>query len=142
MITTATLISLITGTLVPALTALITKDTASTKTKAMSTAALSVVAGVVVGILQTPPHGTAQWEQVVAFALITLDSRRVQLHRRVEAKRGGRCHRPERRSTLRHRSTNRGELTRRVGAVTGRHSAPCSVRQGSDGTDGNLPVAP
>jgi hypothetical protein len=69
-VTTAALVALLAGTVIPALTALFTKDTASNALKALMTAGLSVVAGAATTIATTPPQGVAQWEQLVGTTLV------------------------------------------------------------------------
>ncbi len=66
----ALLWSLAVGTLLPALTALVTKESLSPRVKALVLACLSAVTGVLSGFLVTPPHGTAEWEQIAGAILV------------------------------------------------------------------------
>lgn len=63
--------SLLIGTVLPALTALVTKEHATDRVKALLTALLSGVTGAVSGFLITPPQGMAQWEQVIGSIAVT-----------------------------------------------------------------------
>lgn len=65
------LIALIVGTIIPAVTAAVTKFASNVKTKALVAAGLSVITGIVTTILVTPPEGDAQWEQLIGYMLIT-----------------------------------------------------------------------
>ena len=68
------LITLLLGVVVPGLTALITKDTASVRLKALLSALLAAVAGGLTGYITTPPANVHQWETVllgIGFAWIT-----------------------------------------------------------------------
>ena len=58
--------SLLVGTVLPGLTALVTHENASPRVKALLTAVLAGATGAVSGFLITPPHGWAQWQQVVS----------------------------------------------------------------------------
>jgi hypothetical protein len=67
---TASLLALILGTIIPAATALIAKQHASPKIKALLNAMLSAIAGGLSGAFLAPPHGIAQWEQIVYTVLL------------------------------------------------------------------------
>ena len=62
--TIGVLLALVVGTVIPAVTELLTRETASWKTKAALTAGLSVLVGALSTALVVPPKGTAQWEQL------------------------------------------------------------------------------
>ena len=71
LMSTATLIGLLVGTVIPGLTAMVTKDQASAKVKAVVTAGLAAVSGGLTAYLTSPPHGTAGWEQFIGTILVT-----------------------------------------------------------------------
>ena len=66
----AVLLSLLIGTVIPGVTSIVTNGGASTKLKALITAGLAAVTGALTSILTTTPHGTAQWEQIIATMLV------------------------------------------------------------------------
>ncbi len=66
----ALLWSLAVGTVLPALTALVTKEKLSAALKSLVQALLAGVTGAVSGFVVTPPHGTAQWEQIAGAILV------------------------------------------------------------------------
>lgn len=63
--------SILVGTLLPALTAFVTRENATPKVKALLTALISGVTGAVSGFLITPPSGWSQWEQVIGTIAVT-----------------------------------------------------------------------
>lgn len=63
---TSLLWSLLIGTVLPGLTALITHESASARIKALLTALFAGVTGALAGFLITPPHGWVEWQQVVS----------------------------------------------------------------------------
>lgn len=68
--TLGVLIALLAGTVIPALTAAVTRETASARMKAAIAAVFSVSAGAVATVATTPPRGTSQWEQLVGTILL------------------------------------------------------------------------
>lgn len=68
---TATLIALLVGTVIPGLTALVTKDEASDKVKAVVTAGLAAVSGGLTAYLTKAPVGAKGWETFVGTILVT-----------------------------------------------------------------------
>lgn len=58
--------SLLVGTVLPGLTALVTREHASVRLKALLTAVMAAVTGGLSGFLTAPPHGWPQWEQVIS----------------------------------------------------------------------------
>ena len=68
---TSTLIALALGTIIPGLTAIVSRDVATAKLKALLTAMLSAFAGALNGALTSPPHGTAAWEQIAGSILLS-----------------------------------------------------------------------
>jgi predicted membrane channel-forming protein YqfA (hemolysin III family) len=64
------IIALFLGTIIPGLTALVSRDTASPKLKALLTAMLAAVAGGLSAALTTPPPNVAQWESIVLSILL------------------------------------------------------------------------
>jgi VIT1/CCC1 family predicted Fe2+/Mn2+ transporter len=60
----AVVISLLVGTVIPAAIALVTKEVASAKLKALLTGLLAAITGGLSGYLITPPSGTREWEQI------------------------------------------------------------------------------
>ena len=69
--TTATLIALLVGTVIPGITAAITKKEASVRVKAIVTALLSAIAGGLNAYLASPPVGTSGWETFIGTILVT-----------------------------------------------------------------------
>lgn len=69
--TTATLIALMVGTVIPGVTALVTKNETSARVKAIVTAGLSAISGGLTAYLTTPPVGTSGWETFVGTILVT-----------------------------------------------------------------------
>lgn len=61
---TGMLLALALGTVVPALTAVITKANASPRLKALLSAMLAALAGGLSGAYQQPPKALSQWEQI------------------------------------------------------------------------------
>lgn len=67
----ALLWSLAVGTILPGLTALLTKEKLSPKLKTLFQALLAGVTGAVSGFLINPPAGTKQWEQIAGAILVS-----------------------------------------------------------------------
>lgn len=67
----ALLWSLAVGTILPGLTALLTKEKLSPKLKTLFQALLAGVTGAVSGFLINPPAGTSQWEQIAGAILVS-----------------------------------------------------------------------
>ena len=61
---TATLLALALGTVIPGLTAVVTKANASPRLKALLSGMLAALAGGLAGAYQQPPKSLTQWEQI------------------------------------------------------------------------------
>ncbi|MDE1904849.1 MAG: hypothetical protein KGH75_00175 [Rhodospirillales bacterium] len=67
----ALLAALVIGTVLPALTAVVTKDTASAKLKAALTAGIGALTAAVTTALYAPPHGGTAWEELAAAVAVS-----------------------------------------------------------------------
>ena len=67
----ATIIALLVGTVIPGITALVTKDEASVRVKAIVTAGLAAISGGLTAYLTRAPVGTRGWETFVGTILVT-----------------------------------------------------------------------
>lgn len=67
---TASLLALVLGTVIPAVTALITKAHLALRLRALLSAMLAAIASGLSGAYLSPPHGVGQWEQIVWTILL------------------------------------------------------------------------
>jgi drug/metabolite transporter (DMT)-like permease len=70
-VTIPVLVALLVGTVLPALTAVFTRKTASPRVKAIVTAAMSTLTGIILTASSSPPHGWHAWEELIVVSLLS-----------------------------------------------------------------------